>query len=133
MGHLKVHTVSVRKRAEANVDFGFRGFCSFSGLVDGTTVSQLHQSAEAADYCEIFNQFGVKKSKRAAAKADGLWQDVLQEVLSFLKTCLIAGPQHVLEMARGASFLRSLPAAAFRTVVALLPPLPPGIHWCRRV
>ena len=109
MGHLKVHRVSVRKRAEANVDFWFRGFCSFSDLVDGTTVSQLHQSAQVADYCEIFNRFGVKTSKRAAAKADGLGQDVLQEVLSFLKTCLIAGPQHKLEMARGASFLRSLP------------------------
>lgn len=109
MGHLKVHRVSVRKRAEANVDFWFRGFCSFSDLVDGTTVSQLHQSAHKADYCEIFNRFGVKTSKRAAAKADGLGQDVLQEVLSFLKTCLIAGPQHKLEMARGASFLRSLP------------------------
>jgi hypothetical protein len=109
MGHLKVHMVSVRKRAEANVDFWFRGFCSFSDLVDGTAVSQLHQSAQKADYCEIFNRFGVKTSKRAAAKADGLGQDVLQEVLSFLKTCLIAGPQHKLEMARGASFLRSLP------------------------
>lgn len=109
MGHLQVHKVSVRKRAEANADFGFRGWCSFSGLVDETTVSQLHQSAKKADYCEIFNRFGVKSSKRAAAKAESLGQDVLQEVLSFLKTCLIAGPQHVLEMARGASFLRSLP------------------------
>ena len=69
---------------------------------------RLIQSAQEADYCNIFNRFGVKTSKRAAAKADGLGQVVLQEVLSFLKTCLIAGPQHVLEMARGASFLRSL-------------------------
>lgn len=100
----------MRARAKANADFAFLGFCHFPGLVQAATVCDLEQSAERSVYCRIFNKFGQKSaSKRAAAKACDLGDSVVHQVFQFLKTCLIAGPEHVLEMGRGASFLRSQP------------------------
>ena len=59
----------------------------------------------------------------------------MREVLGFLKTILIAGPSHKIEMARGASFLRSLPGVKqqdthtdfdFEDIVVL-----PGFRRCK--
>lgn len=109
MGHLKAHEVSVRIRAKANADFGFLGFTHFPGLVCSETISSLNNQATNAAYSKIFNKFKrTADSKRAAAKAGSLGDCVVQEVLAFLRSILIAGPAHVIEMARGASFLRSL-------------------------
>jgi hypothetical protein len=110
MSHLKAHEVSVRARAKANAQFGFLGFTHFASLVRAETIGELHLAAMHADYTRIFNKFGNRSdSKRAAAKAGHLGDHVMREVLGFLKTVLIAGPSHKIEMARGASFLRSLP------------------------
>ncbi len=109
ISHLKAHEVSVRIRAKANADFGFLGFTHFPGLVCPGTISSLNAQAKGAAYSKIFNKFGRQvDSKRAAAKAGSLGDCVVKEVLAFLKSILIAGPAHVIEMARGASFLRSL-------------------------
>lgn len=109
MIHLKAHEVSVRSRAKANAEFRFRGFTLFPGLVCPGTISSLNAQAKAAAYCKIFNKFGRQSdSKRAAAKAGSLGDCVVIEILAFLTSILIAGPAHVFEMARGASFLRSL-------------------------
>jgi hypothetical protein len=110
MSHLKAHEVSVRARAKANAEFGFLGFTHFAGLVREKAISDLHTAAQHAEYTKIFNKFGKKSdSRRAAAKAGELGNHVMKEVLGFLKTVLIAGTSHEIEMARGASFLRSLP------------------------
>ena len=104
------HEVSAKAKGKANAEFGFLGFCHFPGLVKKYTVSKLLKSAAQATYYPIFNLLKKTASKRAAAKADDLGCLVVQQVVVLLKDCLIAGPQHILEMARGASFLRSLPA-----------------------
>ena len=110
MNHLNWNECSVRARAKANADFAFMGYCHLRGLVKAATVCDLEQSAERKVYCPIFNKFRQNSaSKRAAAKACDLGVSVIQQVFQFLKTCLIAGPEHVLEMGRGASFLRSQP------------------------
>jgi hypothetical protein len=49
------------------------------------------------------------ESDRAAAKAGPKADQVLREVLLFLQSAMIAGNDHVLEMGRGATFLRSPP------------------------
>jgi hypothetical protein len=49
------------------------------------------------------------ESDRAAAKAGPKADQVLREVLLFLQSAMIAGKDHVLEMGRGATFLRSPP------------------------
>lgn len=109
---LNVHQVPVRARAKANADFGFLGFCQFPGLVESSTVRDLKQHASSSHYSKIFNHFDDTRSKRAAAKAGELGDSVVQKIFGFLQTCLIAGPDHVLGMARGASFLRSEPWVA---------------------
>ena len=109
LDHLRWHIVSVSAKAKACADFGHLGYCHFSGLVLPTTVSKLLKSAEQATYYPIFNLLKRTASKRAAAKADDLGCLVVQQVVVLLKHCLIAGPLHCLEMARGASFLRSMP------------------------
>ena len=50
-----------------------------------------------------------KKSDRAAAKAGPKADQVLREVVLFLQSAMIAGDDHILEMGRGATFLRSPP------------------------
>lgn len=112
MDHLRWHLVSVSAKAKACADFGHLGYCCFTGLVLPTTASELLESAKAAEYHQIFNQFKKKVSKRAAAKADGLGALVIRQVFDFLKGTFIAGPMHSLEMARGATFLRSLPGVS---------------------
>ena len=110
MNHLKRHEVSVWRKAQANADFNFLGFCSFRGVVKRETVSLLKQDAAKSTYKKIFNQFDKDASRRFATKATGLGGIVVRQVLEFLKDdVLIAGPQHVLDLARGASFLKSLP------------------------
>lgn len=49
------------------------------------------------------------ESDRAAAKAGPKADQVLREVLLFLQSAMIAGEDHVLEMGRGATFLKSPP------------------------
>ena len=112
MDHLMWHQVSVSAKAKACADFGHLGFCHFPSLVMPATVSELLKSAKAADYHPIFNVLKKQSSKRAAAKAHGLGALVIQQVFEFLKGAMIAGPLHVLEMARGATFLRSLPGVS---------------------
>jgi hypothetical protein len=109
MDHLRWGLVSVSAKAKACADFGHLGHCHFPGLVLPATVSELLESAKAAEYHPIFNELTKKFSKRAAAKADDLGALVIRQVFEFLKGVFIAGPLHVLEMARGATFLRSLP------------------------
>ena len=108
MSHLKANEVSVRSRAKANAEFGFLGFTHFPGLVCPDTISSLNAQAKEAVYTKIFNKFERSDSKRAAAKAGSLGDCVVLEVLAFLTSILIAGRDHKIEMARGASFLRSL-------------------------
>lgn len=108
MSHLKANEVSVRSRAKANAEFGFLGFTHFPGLVCPDTISSLNAQAKEAVYTKIFNKFKRSDSKRAAAKAGSLGDCVVLEVLAFLTSILIAGRDHKIEMARGASFLRSL-------------------------
>ena len=108
MSHLKANEVSVRSRAKANAEFGFLGFTHFPGLVCPDTISSLNAQAKEAVYFKIFNKFKRSDSKRAAAKAGSLGDCVVLEVLAFLTSILIAGRDHKIEMARGASFLRSL-------------------------
>ena len=57
MDHLRWHYVSVSAKAKACADFGHLGYCCFPGLVLPTTVSELLESAKAAEYHQIFNQF----------------------------------------------------------------------------
>ena len=109
LSHLKWNCVSVSAKAKACADFGHLGYCHFPGLVLLATVSELLKSAKAAKYHQIFNEFTKDISKRAAAGADDLGALVIRQVFEFLKGAFIAGPWHKLEMARGASFLRSRP------------------------
>jgi hypothetical protein len=145
MSHLKANEVSVRSRAKANAEFGFLGFTHFPGLVCPDTISRLNAQAKEAVYTKIFNKFqrsDIKRaaakagdSKRAAAKAGSLGDCVVLEVLAFLTSILIAGRDHKIEMARGASFLRSLHGAMQQDIHTDFDfedsLVPPGFRRCK--
>ena len=69
MHHLRWSAVSVKAKAEANLNFHRNRFCVFKNLVQDDTVSLLLKSAKAAEYHQIFNKFKAKTSDRRAAKA----------------------------------------------------------------
>jgi hypothetical protein len=112
MHHLRWSAVSVKAKAEANLNFHRNRFCVFKNLVQDDTVSLLLESAKAAEYHQIFNKFKVKTSDRRAAKACDLGNLVVAQFLTFCQDCLIAGDSHILIMGRGASFLKSLPGCS---------------------
>ena len=112
MHHLRWSAVSVKAKAEANLNFHRNRFCVFKNLVQDDTVSLLLKSAKAAEYHQIFNKFKAKTSDRRAAKACDLGNLVVAQILTFCQDCLIAGDSHILLMGRGASFLKSLPGCS---------------------
>lgn len=126
--HLLCHTMTMRTKALAVADYGLRGYCVLRGLVKPETVQALHSQAETADYSTIFNVFpddvtdstvpkrNKRNDSRAAGKASDLGGLVVAEITDFLVQQLILGPEHVLAMARGATFLKSPPGCNAQSV-----------------
>ncbi len=111
--------VSVAALSKAKKDFHFRGWCVFKALVEENHIASLHREARRANYITIFNKVGNErrshKDTRKAGKSSELGDLAIGSIFDMLKNeALILGPDHILEMGRGASFLKTPPGCSIQ-------------------
>ena len=89
---MMLHHVTVKLRAEANVNFHFQGHCVFRKLLD---TQALLIDAKNACYHKIFNKFDNKQETmediRMAAKASSNGEKVIHDIFNLLQDCMIVG------------------------------------------
>ena len=89
---MMLNHVTVKLRAQANVDFHFKGHCVFRKLLE---TEQLLIDAKNAFYHKIFNKFENEQETpediRMAAKASSNGEKAIQDIFKLLQHCMIVG------------------------------------------
>jgi hypothetical protein len=89
---MMLNHVTVKLRAQANVDFHFKGHCVFRKLLE---TEQLLIDAKNAFYHKIFNKFEneqeTPEDNRMAAKASSNGEKAIQDIFKLLQHCMIVG------------------------------------------
>jgi hypothetical protein len=119
---MMLHHVTVKLRAQANVNFHFQGHCVFRKLLD---TQALLIDAKNACYVKIFNKFDNKQETmediRMAAKASSNGEKVIHDIFKLLQDCMIVGEVIGLGFS---TCVTSLPNPTLSPLLSLLSALP---------